>query len=72
MGRKMFHLCAIFVSFLVTLVIVPRVSGNGRLLLPPQRSSLWRRPEFYRNHLVYKNYDDHTLDCGGYWVGVDK
>lgn len=62
-GSNVFRLC-----ILVILMILPRVSGNGRMLMPPQRSSLWRRPEFYRNSLVYKNYDDHTLDCGGYWV----
>jgi len=62
-------MCLVLVT-LVIIVYISRVSGNGRLLIPPQRSSLWRRPNFYRNRNVFKNYDDHTLDCGGYWVSI--
>ncbi|KAH3831447.1 hypothetical protein DPMN_104714 [Dreissena polymorpha] len=53
---------------LIVCVLLPSATGNGRLLVPPQRSSLLREPQFYNNYAVYRNYDDHTLDCGGYWV----
>lgn len=59
-------------SCIFVAVFVACVSGNGRLLVPPQRSSLWRLPEYYMNRFVFKNYDDHTLDCGGYWVMCSK
>lgn len=53
---------------IVSLGFIGDVLGNGRMLVPPQRSSLWRDPAFYRNRHVFKNYDDHTLNCGGFWV----
>ncbi|KAL5019657.1 hypothetical protein ScPMuIL_002549 [Solemya velum] len=46
----------------VVLVFLPRADCRGRMIEPPQRSSLWR---FYDSAPI--NYDDHSLNCGGYW-----
>ena len=41
------------------------VSGHGRLVEPPSRSSMWRYG-FNTPH----NYDDNALNCGGLNVGT--
>ena len=46
------------------------VAGNGRLIIPPQRSSIWRDSASWGNPQIYRNYNDHTLNCGGLWVGL--
>jgi hypothetical protein len=43
-----------------------RVSGHGRMLDPPQRSSLWRF-----GYPTPANYDDDGLYCGGYRVSLN-
>ncbi|XP_052786524.1 uncharacterized protein LOC128221884 [Mya arenaria] len=48
-------------------MLISNVAGNGRMLVPPQRSSLWREPAYYGRIDVFRNYNDHTLNCGGYW-----
>jgi hypothetical protein len=49
----------------VTLAVISLVSGHGRLLDPPSRSSLWRFGEFaHRN--PPQNLDDNELFCGGF------
>jgi len=46
----------------VVLVMVPTgVSCHGRLMDPPQRSSMWRL-----GFNVPTNYDDNALFCGGF------
>ena len=48
----------------VVLVMVPTgVSCHGRLMDPPQRSSMWRL-----GFNVPTNYDDNALFCGGFMV----
>jgi len=45
------------------------VSGHGRLLVPPSRSSIWKHPEFF--HLDPPiNYNDNELFCGGLAVQI--
>ena len=39
------------------------VSGHGRLVEPPSRSSMWRYG-FNTPH----NYDDNAINCGGLYV----
>ncbi|XP_052082259.1 uncharacterized protein LOC127719925 [Mytilus californianus] len=39
------------------------VSGHGRMIDPPQRSSLWR---FYKGQGFEANYNDNELFCGGF------
>jgi hypothetical protein len=46
-------------------VIIVRVNGHGRLLDPPQRSSMWRFG--FKNPV---NYNDNELFCGGYRVRI--
>ncbi|OXA55288.1 uncharacterized protein LOC118435297 [Folsomia candida] len=42
-----------------------QVRGHGRLLEPPNRSSIWRFPEF-SDRKPPVNYDDNALYCGNY------
>lgn len=44
-----------------------QVRGHGRLLEPPNRSSIWRFPEF-SDRKPPVNYDDNALYCGNYTV----
>ncbi|ODM92262.1 hypothetical protein Ocin01_14420 [Orchesella cincta] len=41
------------------------IAGHGRLMEPPNRSSLWRFPEF-NQHSPTINYNDNELFCGGF------
>ncbi|KAK2704501.1 hypothetical protein QYM36_016783 [Artemia franciscana] len=46
--------------WMIWIVVVVHVKGHGRLLDPPQRSSMWRA-----GYKVPINYDDNGLFCGG-------
>jgi len=43
------------------------VSGHGRLIDPPGRSTIWKDPRFERLGLP-RNYNDNELFCGGFRV----
>ncbi|CAG7717696.1 unnamed protein product, partial [Allacma fusca] len=60
----------IFVTML-GLVLVSYVTGHGRLMDPPNRSSIWRLPEFQYLDPP-QNYDDNALYCGGFAVQHDQ
>ncbi|CAG2245934.1 unnamed protein product [Mytilus edulis] len=45
------------------------VSGHGRMIDPPQRSSLWR---FYPGQGFEPNYNDNELFCGGFARQYDQ
>ena len=52
------------ILFLLFAVSCPsKVAARGRLMEPPQRSSL-----FSRGFNSPENYDDSALNCGGFWV----
>ncbi|KAK2704499.1 uncharacterized protein LOC136031354 isoform X2 [Artemia franciscana] len=53
--------------WMIWIVVVVHVKGHGRLLDPPQRSSMWRA-----GYKVPINYDDNGLFCGGMNVIVAK
>jgi len=57
------RICAIFLttSLLVILSNVGFVSGHGRLIEPPSRSTMWRY-----GFQTKPNYNDHELYCGGF------
>ena len=42
------------------------VDGHGYMIQPPQRSSVWREPEF--EDIAEKNHNDMELFCGGFQV----
>lgn len=52
---------AIFIAVIAT---VYHVTGHGRLMEPPNRSSLWRFSE-YRQYNPPVNYNDNENFCGG-------
>ncbi|XP_069102856.1 serine-rich adhesin for platelets-like, partial [Argopecten irradians] len=52
---------------LVFLTILHLTSGRGKMVEPPQRSSLWRHEEWNGKPMVATNNDDGGLNCGGYW-----
>ena len=54
----LFHFSALFLFSYMTLT-----EGRGRLMEPPQRSSLWTR-----GYDSPRNNDDSGLNCGGKWV----
>jgi len=56
---KLQELAPIFLWMLVSMVI--NVEAHGRMMDPPQRSSMWR---FGFN--VEPNYNDNSLFCGGF------
>lgn len=60
---------AILAAFAVLLTQGPVtvVDGHGRMVDPPQRSSMWRF-----GFPVPPNYDDAGLYCGGYAVIHDN
>ena len=61
--------CNIFIVICTVLsLFLQGVTGAGRMLVPPQRSSLWRDPIQRFNTLAVKNHEDHMLNCGGLWV----
>ncbi|XP_022643343.1 extensin-like isoform X2 [Varroa destructor] len=54
--------CQVFVAVVLALLgTAPWVSGHGRLLHPPSRSSMWRL-----GFKTPRNYNDHELFCGGF------
>lgn len=50
----------VLVLFVGSIVLV---SGHGRLMDPPNRSSLWRI-----DPLMLPNHHDDQLWCGGVWI----
>lgn len=53
-----------FLSFIFTIFhIITEISGHGRLVEPPSRSSMWRF-----GFKTKPNYNDNELFCGGYSV----
>ncbi|KFM73151.1 hypothetical protein X975_18720, partial [Stegodyphus mimosarum] len=56
-------LYTLFASFFVLLHLTCPVSGHGRLVEPPSRSSMWRF-----GFKTKPNYNDNELFCGGYTV----
>ena len=56
------------IYFILMCTITHGVGATGRMLVPPQRSSLWRDPIQKYNPRVAKNFEDHRLNCGGLWV----
>lgn len=54
--------------FLVTLV--NHANSHGRLMEPPNRSSLWRFEE-YESQNPPINYDDNQIFCGGFYVNYN-
>lgn len=51
----------------VTLFLLPMVTGHGRLLDPPSRSTMWRYG--FNNP---PNYDDNQMYCGGVQVQYER
>jgi len=51
-----------FLVVLIAAYCITLGEGHGRLLQPPQRSSLWRDSRFPH---AERNYDDAALWCGG-------
>jgi len=49
---------------LVLLALAVQVNSHGRLMRPPNRSSIWRVPEFASQNPP-ANYNDNELYCGG-------
>lgn len=62
--------CVSVLGAFLFICIFNHVTGNGRLIEPRQRSSLWRNPEYLQNPAVNRNYEDDKLNCGGLWVSV--
>lgn len=65
--RWITHICSpmdfiIFIILFTTCHIIT-VSGHGRLIDPPSRSSMWRF-----GFKTKKNYNDNELFCGGYTI----
>ena len=54
----------IFSILIAAMAAVHHVSGHGRMMEPPNRSSLWRFPE-YRQYNPPANYNDNENFCGG-------
>jgi len=51
-------------SLCVVAFVVVGINGHGRFMKPPNRSSIWRVPEFAGQNPP-ANYDDNQLYCGG-------
>ncbi|XP_033725809.1 mucin-3A-like [Pecten maximus] len=58
---------AFLYGVLVFQTILHLSTGRGKMVEPPQRSSLWRHEEWYGKPMVATNTDDGGLNCGGYW-----
>ncbi|XP_062605206.1 uncharacterized protein LOC134266995 [Saccostrea cucullata] len=54
------YTCWLWILVVVTFYDIPRTTGHGYLVEPPQRSSLWRRG------LGPDNFNDNALNCGGF------
>ena len=66
--EKMFrNFLAISIAVVAT---VYHVSGHGKLMEPPNRSSLWRFPEF-AEYNPPANYNDNENYCGGAGVSTE-
>jgi hypothetical protein len=48
---------------IVALAAISSINGHGRFMKPPNRSSIWRVPEFASQNPP-ANYDDNQLYCG--------
>lgn len=55
----------VFAVLPLCLIQAPGVTGHGRLVDPPSRSSMWRYG--FKNP---PNYDDNQLYCGGVQVNI--
>jgi len=51
------------IVLVLAVVAIIGTNGHGRFMRPPNRSSLWRVPEF-ANQNPPTNYDDDSLLCG--------
>lgn len=51
--------------WIIQSILFTSVSGHGRMIDPPQRSSLWR---FFPGQGFEPNYNDNELFCGGFAV----
>lgn len=49
--------------FVLICGVINSVTGHGKLIDPPGRSTMWRY-----NFSTPVNYDDNQLFCGGYQV----
>lgn len=56
----MFSKQIISLAFLLSLFVITEVVGHGKLIDPPNRSSMWRF-----GYPVTPNYDDNGIFCGG-------
>ncbi|ODM89639.1 hypothetical protein Ocin01_17043 [Orchesella cincta] len=52
------------IALVSALVAIAQVTGHGRMMKPPNRSSIWRVPEFASQNPP-PNYSDNELYCGG-------
>lgn len=52
------------IALIVAVAALSSVDGHGRFIRPPNRSSIWRFPE-YASYNPTPNYDDNQLFCGG-------
>ncbi|CAL8109433.1 unnamed protein product [Orchesella dallaii] len=66
-NRSHFVVCCCVEVFLACILssLLLHIAGHGRLMEPPNRSSLWRFPEFDQ-HAPPINYNDNELFCGGF------
>lgn len=51
------------ISFLALIYFCSETDSHGRFMKPPNRSSIWRDPQF-NNQDPPKNYNDNELFCG--------
>lgn len=60
------NLKCVFLGLVLCVVGLDRVSGHGRLVQPPGRSTMWRY-----GYRTPPNYNDHQLFCGGFPVSEE-
>lgn len=58
--KKMISKQIVALAFLLCLLEITEVFGHGKLIDPPNRSSMWRY-----GYPVPPNYDDNGIFCGG-------